>query len=134
MQEQAGCVIKVPLDEDEPVQITGMTEGVEKAKCLILDILRESLTRIDGDRDFALARSQYFAAKRTLCNLTRGEANNTADNTGGETTNSDGETSGEEKELARAAAQNQLFSAHLRLQVIAYGALQTDDVQGGEVL
>jgi hypothetical protein len=140
VQEQTGCTINVPLNEDEPVQITGTKEGVEKAKRLILDMLRKNLTNIDENRDFTSARSQYLAAKRKLCELGRGDGaadspDGEATNGDGEVTNGDGDQGREETRLARAAAQTQLFSAQLRLQIMAYTAVQADDVaEGSKVL
>ncbi|ROV95612.1 hypothetical protein VSDG_05271 [Cytospora chrysosperma] len=134
VQEKTGCTIKVPLNEDEPVQITGTKERVEKAKRLILDMLRKNLMNIDDNRDFTSARSQYLAAKRKLCELGRGEADGSADSPDGEATNGDGDQDGEETRLARDAAQNQLRSAQLRLQIMAYAAVQTDAAERSKVI
>ncbi|ROW07265.1 hypothetical protein VMCG_03767 [Cytospora schulzeri] len=139
IKKQTGCVVNVPLDGDEPVQITGNEkEDIEKTKRLILDILRGSLMNIDEVPGFNSTRTQYLTANRALCRPAVAEADNMEDGNpgdGGEMANGDGEAGGEEEtRLARAAAQNQLNSAQFHLQVMAYSALVNDDEQGRKVL
>lgn len=125
IQAQTGCRIDVPWDEeDEVIEITGPEEGVERARQLILETWRENLVGVGAGSDLSLTRSQYLTAARTLWRLGRAASQVSAGV----------ETDSEEVGLACAAARDQLFSAQVDLQMMAYRALQADDEQAWVVL
>lgn len=138
VREETGCVVNVPIDQ-EPIQVIGTRGAVERAKRLILKMSREALAGMDENPEFAAARSLFLTAQMTVRNLGVGRFDRlpsvldleAGGGEGGAKGRGDGDKGGEEAELARTAAEDQLLSAQGRLLDIVVS--QAGGAQGDKV-